>query len=752
MQFSQTTTDNINKIFRAAYVDGRDSLYEYEVYQVLKEVGLEVPQFVLVKNPFDVNEEILKGFRQPIVVKIVSPQIAHKQKLGGVKVVKNIDPLFVQFVLSRMREEVLSHFSEENKPEISGYLLTEFVPHTQALGYEVMFGVKEDISFGPVLTISKGGDDAEFFAKYYDAANLAIPPLDFESVNKMVNTLNIRHKLEQSGHPEYLEYMAKAASILSYLSYHYSFVTENKPEFIIKSMDINPFVITEDNRFVAIDGFAQFVEASEDENMVRNINLQNLDSFFRPKGIAVIGVSSDLNKYSLGREIAQLLHDLGRKDLYFVNSKGGSISFWGTEYKLYNSIHDIPADVELVVYSAPAQYTFEFIESLSSTGVKAVILISGIPSNINFTDFSKHLDKIVPNNIRIIGPNCMGVFYSPDEISNGLNTLFINEERLEIKYSNFSNCVLLTQSGALAVTAIDKLQNSRLFKSIVSFGNKYDVKITDLMAYFAKDPSVDLISIYIEGMDAGEGRMFYQLAKEISKPIIAYKSGRTEAGARAAASHTASMSGSYDVFKAACLQSGVILAENIEDHYDYVKVFSLLAHKIPSSNRVAGVVNAGFESTVGADELKNLKQAKLSADTIDKLNKINTFGLVDTSSPFLDVTPMADDKMYADFVEAVLQDENVDCVFVAIVPHAVSLKTIPETCHTPDSLANLLVALNKKYNKPMVISVNAGRYYQDFVSIMEHNGLPVYADIRSAIKSLDRFVSYHICGQKDKIC
>jgi 3-hydroxypropionyl-CoA synthetase (ADP-forming) len=100
----------------------------------------------------------------------------------------------------------------------------------------------------------------------------------------------------------------------------------------------------------------------------------------------------------------------------------------------------------------------------------------------------------------------------------------------------------------------------------------------------------------------------------------------------------------------------------------------------------------------------------------------------------------------------VLQDENVDCVFVAVVPHAVSLKTIPETCHQPDGLANLLVNLSKKYNKPMVISVNAGRYYQDFVSIMEHNGLPVYADIRSAIKSLDRFVSYHICGHEDNVC
>lgn len=744
MQFSKLQVNNMNNIFKVALADGRNSLYEFEVYELLQEIGLDVPGFLFIQDPLEVNESLMKNFKQPIVVKVVSPQIIHKQKLGGVKVIKNTDPLFVQFVLTRMKEEVLSHFEDVDKPEIKGFLLTEFIPHTQAIGYEVLLGFKEDLAFGPVLTLSKGGDDAEFFAKYYDSANLFIPPLDSNYAKMMLNTLNIKHKFEQIGHVEYMDYMANAASILSSLAYHYSFIAESKPEYIIESMDINPFVITEDGKFVAIDGFAQFSATATDEKKVPEINTKNLHSLFHPSGVAVIGVSANKSKTSLGRDIALLLHDLGRKDLYLVNSNGGSITFNENEYKLYSSFDEIKENVDLVVYAAPSSSTIEFISSLKAKIPKALILISGIPSNIKYTDFSKQLDEVIPQDLRIIGPNCMGIFYAPDNTSKGLNTLFVEEKRLEVKYSDYSNCVLLTQSGALAVTEIDKLQNSRIFKSIVSFGNKYDVDISDLMAYFSTDDSVDLISLYIEGLDMGEGRKFYELALQIKKPIIVYKAGRTEAGARAAASHTASMSGSYDVFKASCLQAGVILAENIEDHYDYVKVFSLLAHKIPASNRVAGVVNAGFESTVGADELKNLKQASLSAETISKLNHINKHGLVDTSSPFLDITPMADDKMYADYVEAILQDESVDCVFVAIVPHAVTLKTIPENCKAPDSLANLLVALSKKYSKPMVISVNAGRYYQDFVSIMEQNGLPVYSDIRSAIKSLDRFVTYHL--------
>jgi len=230
----------------------------------------------------------------------------------------------------------------------------------------------------------------------------------------------------------------------------------------------------------------------------------------------------------------------------------------------------------------------------------------------------------------------------------------------------------------------------------------------------------------------------------VTTPIVMYKAGRTEAGARSAASHTAAISGSYEVFRAACQQAGVILAETIEEYYDLVRTFSLLAAKPPSGHRVAGVVNAGFESTMGADELRGLTQARLAPETIERLNAINRHGLVDTSSPFLDITPMADDRMYADFVEAVILDPGVDCVFVAVVPHAVSLKTDPDTCYDPDGLASLLLGLAAKTDKPMVVSVNAGRYYANFVSLLEDGGLPVYADIRSAIASLDTFVAYHL--------
>ncbi|MDM8535926.1 acetate--CoA ligase family protein [Desulfobacterales bacterium HSG17] len=750
MKFSEQILERINQVFRSAHNEKREILYEHEVYKILDCIGLETPKFVFIEDPSKINESILHQFRHYVILKIVSPDISHKQKIGGVKKVRNYEPLYIQFVLNQMKKEVLSHFPKENKPDIKGFLAVEFIPHTQALGYEVLIGFKEDNAFGPVMTMSKGGDDAEFFARYYDPPNLFLPPLDIDQAVDMVSKLNIRNKFEAKGLSKYLKYFANAASLLSRLAYHYSFILEHKsetqPEFIIKALDINPFVIAEDERFIAVDGFAHFSSASNQNNAVPPVNKDNLEGFFAPKGIAVIGVSANLEKQSLGRLIALQLHDMGRNDLYLINSNGGEICFDQKKYSLFRSVDEITEHIDLIVYAAPARFIANFLKSLNHNPPKAVILIPGIPSNLNYLEFTKTLDSMKPyfRKTRIMGPNCMGVFYGHEGSIKGINTLFIEEERLSLKCSESANTVLLTQSGAFSVTAIDKFQNSGLLKSIVSFGNKYDVKLTDLIAWFSSKPFIDLIALYVEGLEPGEGRQFFQLSKKISKPIIIYKAGKTNAGAKITASHTASMSGSYDVFKAACEQAGIILVENIEDHYDYVKIFSLAAKKLPRGNRVAGVVNAGFESAVGADELKHLKQAGLSEQTRKKLVKLNTSGLIDTDTSFLDITPMANDLMYGDFVEAVLQDDNVDCVFVSIVPHSSNLKTLAETCHDPDSLANLLVRLNKSYCKPMVICVNAGKYYQDFVSILEKNGLPVYNDIRSAVKSLDRFVAYYI--------
>lgn len=744
MKINQQNKIIVDGVFDKAYGEGRTSLYEHEVYEILGGIGLDTPKYHFLKIGENVTSKILSEFSDEVIIKVVSSDIAHKQKVGGVKKVKNHEPLFVQYVIEKMKDEVLSHYDESNQPIINGFLIVELVDFKQSIGYEILVGVKDDPSFGPIVTVSKGGDDAEFFAKYYDKANLLLPHLSYDEAKKLANSLKIKHKFEKIGHGEYIDFIAKTASIISSLSYDYSYVNNEDTNYYIKTMDVNPFVITTDDRFIAVDGYIEFERANESTNCLPAVNEKNLQSFFDPKGIAVVGVSSNVNKYSMAREIVHLLHDLKRDDLYCINTKGGETTIGDKVYPLYTSLEAIEDEVEMVVYAAPAQYITSFFNSLEKKVPKSVVLIPGIPQDTKYTEFAEQLSHAVPEGVRIIGPNCMGVFYGGDDKQKGVNTLFIDEERLHLKVSEYSNTALLTQSGGVAITLIDKMPNTPIFKSIISFGNKYDVKITDLIKYFNHDDAVKVISLYIEGFDPGEGRAFYELMSEVDKPIVVYKSGKTDAGAKAAASHTAAMTGDYDVFEAACKQTSVILLDDIQEYQDTLKAFSLLADKKVRGNRVAGIMNAGFEATVASDELGLLQPAKFSEATQKRIDAINTHGLVDTNTSILDVTPMTDDVMYRDFVEAALQDDAVDCVFVGVVPHVDNIKSTPSLCHDEDSLANLLVDLFKKYDKPIIVSVNAGEYYSEFVDIMEKAGIPVYADVRAAVRSLDKYVKYHI--------
>lgn len=739
---NRKAAEAIEIVFEAAAADGRRMLYEFEVYAVLEALGLSVPQFAYVRDVHEVDEKLLARFHGGAVVKVVSPDLAHKSKYGGVKRIASLDPLFVRFVLHNMKEEVLSHFTKEKRPRIDGFLIAETIPFTLALGNEILIGVKEDPAFGPILTLSKGGDDAEFFARYYDPANLLVAPIKPDEALALVRGTKIRHKFEQFGHMDYCDRLAEALHTIGLLASHFAFTSASSPRFHIKSMDVNPFVFSETGRFVAVDGYIDFARADERELSLPLPGNDGLGGFFSPEGIVVAGVSSDSSRYSLARNVVQLLADIGRDDLYCVNPKGGEVEIGGTSLPLYAGLSSVPGHYDLVVYAAPAKNTMAFLDTVPDN--KAVILISGIPTEAGYQDFSAEIRRHRSRGLRFIGPNCMGVFLAPEKGRAGINTLFIGEERLSLRYGPYSNTALFTQSGAMGITSIERTQNLPIFKTIVSFGNKVDVDIPDLMGHFAEDPTVRLMAMYIEGMNAQEGRRMFDAACRIRKPIIVYKAGRTEAGAKAAASHTASMSGSYDVFSAACTQAGIILVEELTDFYNDMKVFAMQADFIPAGNRVGGVVNAGLDATMGADTLVFLQPGTLSSETRARLTEINTHGLVDVGTSFLDVTPMTNDRMFADFLDAVLADPGVDCAFVALVPHIENLKTTDDCCREPDAVATLLIEKVRRHGKPVVVSINSGNHYQEMVRYLEENGLPVYSDIRSAIKALDVFVSWHV--------
>ena len=741
MAWDLSVFTRMDAVLQGAHVQGRNTLHEHEVYQLLKLAGLDVPQHVFVQDSREVTEQMLARFPgKDLMIKIVSRDLAHNQRYGGVKKVSIRDPLYVRFLLEQMREEVLSHFAQGEKPHVDGFLIVEFIRFTQALGNEIMIGLKEDASFGPVVTLSKGGDDAEFFAKYYDPANLFLAPVSFDDANSFTQSLNIRHKFEDMGHPEYLNMIAAGVAKISELGVAFSFLSGRQAPFYLKALDLNPIVFSKDGRVVAVDGYAEFVKADEAIPVDQAFNASNLKGFFHPKGIVVAGVSTKPEKFSMARNIVTLFAELGREDVYCVNPKGGEAVVQGRSYPLYKSLEEIPYPYDLVVYAAPGQHSLDFISKVPAG--KSVILISGIPADMKYEDFVKGMGESKKADVRVIGPNCMGVFRAPRDCERGVNTLFIEGRRMRIPLSPDSNVALLTQSGAMGITSIERNPYAPILNTIVSFGNKVDVNLSDLMEYFETDSAIKVLSLYLEGVGAGEGRRFYELASRSKKPVIVYKSGRTEAGAKAAASHTASISGSYDVFKAACLQANCVLTEELDDFYHFTKAFAMLAGRKPKGCRAAGVVNAGLDATMGADLLRYLKPAEFLPETSARIRELNTHGLVSMGTAFLDLTPMTDDVGFAAYMDAVLSDPGVDCLFLAVVPHIENLKTLPESYLDEDAIGPLLVKVAKRHQKPIVVSVNAGKHFAPFVQYLEENGLPVYGDIRSAVRSLDAFVSY----------
>ncbi|MGI6160698.1 MAG: acetate--CoA ligase family protein [Christensenellales bacterium] len=747
MLLNERTLIDIDRIFGNAVAEGRDVLYEYEVYDILNELGLETPCYELVRDVNSVNAELLSRFDCSVIVKVVSADIAHKSKIGGVKKITNLDPLFVRFVLDNMQQEVLSHFPEGAKPAIDGFLIVEHIAFNQGIGSEIMIGISEDETFGPVGTLTKGGDDAEFFAKYYDEPCLFLMPIGDDEARELVHSAKITIKYHQTGKHERPGRIIDAVKKMGRLGYEYSFISQKAPKYHITEMDVNPFVFSDDGRFVAVDGYVRFAEAKN-----RGIKSPSppdnsaLDAFFKPQGIAVIGVSTDAAKQSAARTIVSLLKDIGRDDVYIVNPKGGSVNIGGSDYKVYKSLEEINLPYELVVYAAPAQHFLEFVKNMPEG--KAVILISGIPVDLNYENFATALKEVTPRGVRIMGPNCVGVFYAPDEPGGGVNTIFIDEKKLKYYYSDKSNTALFTQSGGMAINSIDNAGKADIYKVIASIGNKIDVKGTDLISFFADNPAIEVFSLYMEGLFPGEGRIFYELAKRSKKPIIVYKSGRTEAGARAAASHTASMSGSYEVFKAMSEQAGtIVLASDVTEFYNLNKAFPLLAGKKINGSRVAAVTNAGLDATMGADSIGFLQQAVFQPYTIERLKEANTSGLSDITTSFLDLSPMADDIAYGKFVEAVLQDEGVDCVLVGIVPHTANIKTTPDNCRDDDALGPILCNLFNKYNKPMVITLSGSSIYKELRTVFEENRVPVFSNIRSSVMALEAFAKYHLKGR-----
>ena len=736
----------VDRIIRFAHNQGRRILFEHEVYTILSSLGIEVPLHVLVTGHPQVADKLLAPFRsKKIVLKVVAAQISHKAGAGGVRVVAN-DAASVRQACQRMERDFAGQGID-----IQGILLVQWIEYSRELGNEVLLGFRESETFGPVLSFSKGGVDAEHFAAHFSPPNLILAPIDRRWAQALLASTHIYQKYVGQGKDHYVERCVSAGMAFSDLALAFSNYFESTSEFVLTEFEVNPFIFTPKGRFIALDGLARFELrqpapasiALQPENTIR--------PFFEPHGIAVVGFSrADATKP--GHIIVKNLLQVQRQDVYAVNPKGGRFEFNGKVIPVYPSIKSIPAQVDLAIVTVPADAALSVVEDCAQKGIKAVILIPGGFSEVhrNREAEERILALSREKGFRVMGPNCLGIIYAGNSTGSAINTFFVPEEKFSINFGKETNVAILSQSGALGLIEIENLKNAISPRVIVSYGNQLDVDPCDLVNYFQKDAAVDVIGCYIEGFKPRMGRKFFNVAGSSRKPVIVYKAGRTAEGRKATESHTASIAGEYEVARAAMKQAGLIVADTMIDHGDLVKTFALLHHFKVSGNRLVVIANAGYEKTIAADNLGKMQLADLDDATRRTLQDILPPMVV--ADPLLDLTPMADDATFENCIQTVLASNAVDALLISIVPQSALLHTTDdEIQHNPDNIAARIIRLVHQHKKPAVVSVNvisgADALYNRLGKTLDAGGVPTFLTADRAMFCLNAFIRYRLLRQ-----
>ena len=355
------------------------------------------------------------------------------------------------------------------------------------------------------------------------------------------------------------------------------------------------------------------------------------------------------------------------------------------------------------------------------------------------------------------GGNCLGIISGPGRY----NTFFIPRHKLRIGLAESGGATAsgsaagpapvlasVSQSGAYLVSQISNFEGMITPRYAISFGNQMDVTVSDYLAHLEGDEGARVFAVYLEGFQRGDGASFLEAARRIRKsgrPVLLYKAGRTREGSAAAASHTASAVGDYEVCETLARQAGVLVASSLDQFEDDIATFTLLDGRPARGPRVAVLSNAGFEATAAADTLHGMELARLSQATRKRLAALLPPGIVDVHNP-ADATPITPTDRYAAMAQAMADDPDVDAVVVAGVPATPALNSLGrgeghrEDVEGEQGLATQLAAMFHATRKPVVFSVDSGALYDPLVAALRRAGLPTFRRVDRATRALARYV------------
>jgi len=453
--------------------------------------------------------------------------------------------------------------------------------------------------------------------------------------------------------------------------------------------------------------------------------MKQLDYFFDPKSVAIIGASHTPGK--IGYAILANFIGAGfERKIYPVNPDTKPI----LGLKVYKSVLDIPDDLDLVVVVVPAAIVPNVLKECVKKKIEAITIISAGFSEIG--EEGKKLEikckKIIEGvYTRILGPNCVGIY---DPYTN-VDTLFLSRERCgRPKEGNIS---FISQSGAVGSTILDWLSEQNIgISKFISYGNAMDIDDCDLLEYLGDDKDSSVITAYLEGIEAS-GQKFMRIAKKVTKkkPIIILKAGGTETGMKAVFSHTGSMAGSEKIYSAAFKQTGIIEADSWEELFDFARAFS--TQPLPKGKRIAIITDGGGFGVLATDEAD--RQGILLPEPSEKLKKEMrkvTPSYASLHNP-IDLTGDADANRYKVTIEACLRSNEYDGVI------AITLFQVPTL---EKSVVDEVIKLHKKYKKPLLACAAGGKFTEELSEKLVKGGVPVYPTPERAVKAMKALVNY----------
>jgi len=658
--------------------------------EILSEYGIKVPQYALVTS----SDEAVKKSKEigfPLVAKIVSADILHKTDVGGVK------------VGLRSEDEVKKAFDDmyhrlKDKFDVKGVLLEKMVPN----GVELIIGLQNDSQFGPSIMVGLGGIYTELFKD----VSFRVLPITKDDAIKMLNSLRGRDILKgfRGSKPVNMDMISEAIVNIGTLGVDLAGKYE--------SIDFNPVVVYPDGYFV-VDAKIILKEKSSDDAISKaSPDASFMDLFFNAKSVALIGASPEPGK--IGNSVMESLakHDYKGK-VYPVNAKGYP-EIMGV--KAYKNLLDIKDPIDVVIVTVDLKFVPDLLPECGKKNIHNMVIISGGGKELGgeraaiekrIQDLSREL------NVRIIGPNCIGIFNG----ENRLDCAFQGHSRM-IRPRR-GNVAFLSQSGTVGIAFMETADAFGLSK-MISYGNRSDVDEADMIHYLAQDPDTNVIGLYVEGL--GDGRKFMNSAKnvikEYQKPIVVFKNGRSTKGAKQAASHTGSLGGSFAVISGAFEQTGIISVDSYEELTSALK--ALTWQPVPKGNKIAMVTNGAGPIIAAIDNFErlNLELAQLSDQTTKSFKEHYPATYV-IGNP-CDVTGSASADDYRFAIQAFLDDPNVDIVMPWFVFQDDPLE---------EKIVDILGDLQKQKKKPILVGAMGGPFTEKISKKIEVFNIPVYQSV-----------------------